>query len=74
MTDQMTHAEAISLLVEKNDETEKLRAENEALQKDAERFNYLQNIPIVEAQAFFWRYLSTKRRARAIDAARKGRL
>lgn len=37
--------------------------------KDAARFDYLQNAPVVEAQAFFWNYASRKQRAEAIDEA-----
>jgi hypothetical protein len=37
--------------------------------RDAARFQHLQNIPVVEAQAFFWRYSSRRERAKAIDAS-----
>lgn len=37
--------------------------------KDALRFRYLQNLPVVEAQAFFWNYGSRTERAKAIDKA-----
>ena len=47
-----------------------LRAERDRLREDAERFEYLQNLPVVEAQAFFWQYQSRKQRAKAIDSAR----
>ena len=43
----------------------------EVLRADAERFIQLQNMPPVEAQAFFWRFTSRKQRAKAIDAAIK---
>ena len=46
-----------------------LEDENEALRKDAERFQYLQNCDQKIAQAFFWNYSSRKARAKAIDAA-----
>ena len=39
------------------------------LEKDAARFQYLQNIPVKDAQAFFWNYASRKQRAAAIDSA-----
>lgn len=45
-----------------------LRAENAALQSDARRFQALQNMDRVKAQAFFWQYESRKQRAAAIDA------
>lgn len=35
--------------------------------RDAERFRFLQNLPVAEAQAFFWHYESRKQRAKAID-------
>jgi hypothetical protein len=44
-----------------------LATENEALRKDAERFNYLQNAAPLRAQQFFWNYSSRKQRAEAID-------
>lgn len=47
------------------------KAECEGLRQDAERFQYLQNIPVVVAQQFFWNYSSRKERAKAIDSARK---
>lgn len=37
------------------------------LAKDAERFRYLQNIPVVQAQQYFWNHQSRKQRAEAID-------
>lgn len=37
--------------------------------KDALRFRFLQNLPVVEAQAFFWNYGSRTERAKAIDKA-----
>lgn len=37
--------------------------------KDAERFRFLQNLPVVEAQAYFWNYGSRTERAKAIDIA-----
>lgn len=42
-------------------------AEVAALRKDAERFRYLQNIPVVQAQQYFWNHQSRKQRAEAID-------
>lgn len=50
---------------------EHFKAECEGLRQDAERFQYLQNIPVVVAQQFFWNYSSRKERAKAIDSARK---
>ena len=35
--------------------------------RDAERFRFLQNLPVVQAQAYFWNYSSRKQRAAAID-------
>ena len=46
-----------------------LRAKLAASEKDAKRFNGLQNMPPIEAQAFFWNFQSRKQRAAAIDAA-----
>lgn len=46
-----------------------LKAELEAMRKDAARFNHLQNLPVVEAQALFWMYESRKQRAHEIDLA-----
>lgn len=40
-----------------------------ALRKDAARFRFLQNLPVVQAQAFFWNYGSRTERAKAIDKA-----
>jgi hypothetical protein len=37
--------------------------------KDAERFRFLQNLPVVKAQAYFWGYGSRRERAAAIDQA-----
>lgn len=37
--------------------------------RDAGRFRHLQDLPFVDAQAFFWNYESRKQRAKAIDAA-----
>jgi len=53
-------------LMTRAEQAESRAAANE---KDAQRFNHLQNLPIVEAQAFFWTYASRKQRAAAIDAA-----
>lgn len=39
-----------------------------AAQKDAARFDALQNMPTEEAQAFFWNFKSRTQRAAAIDA------
>jgi hypothetical protein len=36
---------------------------------DAECFRYLQNLPVVEAQAFFWNYESRSQRKKAIREA-----
>mgnify|MGYP006935533625 CR=1 FL=1 len=47
------------------------QAELLIFKKDALRFRYLQNLPVAEAQAFFWNYSSRKRRAAAIDEAIK---
>ena len=47
-----------------------MEAENAELRKDAERFQYLQNLSVKDAQAFFWNYTSRKQRAAAIDKAR----
>lgn len=41
----------------------------EALRRDAARFRFLQNLPVVNAQMYFWHYESRKQRAKAIDAA-----
>lgn len=38
-------------------------------QKNADRFNYLQNIDPKDAQAFFWNFNSRRQRAAAIDAS-----
>ena len=38
-------------------------------ERDAARFRYLQNIPVLYAQAFFWNHSSRKQRAATIDAA-----
>lgn len=35
--------------------------------KDAARFRFLQNLPVVTAQAYFWNFSSRKQRAEAID-------
>ena len=35
--------------------------------KEADRFRYLQSLPVVKAQAYFWTYKSRKQRAAAID-------
>lgn len=40
-----------------------------AINRDAARFQYLQSIPAIQAQAFFWRYPSRRDRAKAIDIA-----
>lgn len=40
-----------------------------SIDRDAERFRFLQNLEPVEAQAFFWNYTSRAQRAKAIDAA-----
>ena len=53
---------------------EQCEAENKALRKDAERFQYLQNCDQKIAQAFFWNYSSRKARAKAIDAAMKKKM
>jgi hypothetical protein len=37
--------------------------------QDAARFQYLQNCPPIEAQAYFWNYGSRTERRKAIDAA-----
>lgn len=37
------------------------------LRKDGERFRYLQNVPVVQAQQYFWNHQSRKQRAEAID-------
>src|SRR5688572_6199662 len=34
----------------------------EALQRDAARFQFLQNLPITDAQAFFWNHVSRRQR------------
>jgi len=55
--------------------THDLAAANERLreaEKDAQRFQYLQNLPKADAQAFFWNFDSRKQRAAAIDAALAG--
>jgi hypothetical protein len=39
------------------------------INRDAARFQFLQNLPAVEAQVFFWNYTSRKQRAEAIDKA-----
>lgn len=44
-----------------------------AYKADAERFKYLQNLPVKDAQAFFWNYTSRKQRAAAIDKARSAK-
>ena len=36
--------------------------------KDAARFRYLQSLPVVKAQAYFWNHASRKQRAKQIDA------
>ena len=41
-----------------------------AAEADAGRFQYLQNLPAKEAQAFFWNWSSRKDRAKAIDRDR----
>lgn len=46
-----------------------LREALQGLDRDAARFTFLQNISVVQAQAFFWTYQSRKQRAEAIDAA-----
>jgi len=38
-----------------------------AMRMDAARFRFLQNLPIVKAQAYFWNWSSRKQRAQAID-------
>ena len=43
--------------------------ERAAQERDAARFQYLQNIPVLYAQAFFWNHSSRKQRAATIDAA-----
>ena len=40
-----------------------------ALEKDAARFRYLQDLPASKAQAFFWNWSSRRERSRAIDSA-----
>lgn len=35
--------------------------------KDANRYRFLQNIPALYAQAYFWEYSSRKQRSKAID-------
>ncbi len=40
------------------------------LAEDGERFRFLQDLPIVEAQQFFWNWQSRKQRRAAIDSAR----
>ena len=52
-------------------ELEQAEARAAYFRKDAERFVYLQNCPLVEAQSFFWNWTSRKQRAKAIDAAIK---
>jgi multidrug resistance efflux pump len=48
---------------------DQLKAKLAEAEKDAKRFNKLQNMDPKKAQAFFWNYLSRKQRAKAIDAA-----
>lgn len=48
---------------------EELQAKLAAAEKDAERFEALQNMPIEQAQAFFWNFSSRTERAKAIDSA-----
>lgn len=50
------------------------RAEYESFKKDAARFRFLQDLPTVEAQAFFWNYGSRTERAKAIDKEMNNRL
>lgn len=38
--------------------------------RDAARFQHLQNLPVEQAQAFFWNHSSRKERSKAIDADR----
>lgn len=45
------------------------RQQLDEVRRDASRFRFLHNLPVVEAQAFFWTYASRKQRAKAIDAA-----
>lgn len=39
-----------------------------AILKDAKRFRFLQNLPPVKAQQYFWNHASRKQRAEVIDA------
>lgn len=48
---------------------EDLQAKLSTVEKDAERFEALQNMPIEQAQAFFWNFSSRTERAKAIDDA-----
>lgn len=41
----------------------------DSVQRDAERFRFLQNLDPVEAQAFFWNWSGRRNRAKAIDRA-----
>ena len=64
--------EAGDTLGDRLDEFERIKsAERRAAEseKDARRFQGLQNMPVKDAQAFFWNYSSRKQRAAAIDAA-----
>ena len=63
--------ELADALVEARKEIIRLKALCEELRADSERFRFLQNLPIVEAQQFFWNWKSRKQRAVAIDAALK---
>lgn len=66
-------AKAIMELVDGDRATrEVIESEILKLAKDAERFLYLQNLPVVEAQAYFWNYGSRTERAKAIDKAMRG--
>jgi len=51
-----------------------LRSRLKRAEKDVKLFAYLQNCPVVEAQAFFWNYKSRKQRAQAIEMAAKAAL
>lgn len=44
-----------------------VRSVLDKITKDAARFNYLNNMPRLEAQALFWQYSSRKELAKAID-------
>lgn len=53
---------------------EQAEARAAANEKDATIYRYLQSIPVVEAQAFFWNHKSRKQREQAIvDAMQGGR-